>query len=207
MVGLPYLPRMLTRTLFLLLMLALIGCPPSRPAPAVATMPQIPAATLGPDDLVAITVYLEESLSGEYTVDDQGSLDLPLLGSLSVRGLTAGELADALETRLADGYLRDPDVRVQVVEFNSRKVSVLGMVREPGRYPFRDGMTLVQAIAEAGGTTDSALLSSMRIARTDPKTQEQTLYEAPFRDITLGKYPDFYLMPGDVVVVQESVVK
>jgi protein involved in polysaccharide export with SLBB domain len=71
-------------------------------------------------------------------------------------------------------------------------------------------MTLVQAIADAGGTTDSALLSSMQVTRTLKSTetrQSKKNFVVPFRDITLGRSADFPLLPGDVVVVQESAVR
>lgn len=197
---------MRTTLLTLVLSALLLGCGPTRP-PKATPPPEVPAATLGVDDVLSIKVYLQDSLTGDYKVDDRGNLDFPLLGALPVRGMTPAAVADLLEEKLADGYLRNPDVAVDVLEFNSRKISVLGQVREPGRYPFRDGMTLVQAIAEAGGTTETAILAYMQITRTEVETRKQTLHEAPFKDITLGRYPDFYLLPGDVVVVQESVVK
>jgi polysaccharide export outer membrane protein len=165
---------------------------------------------LGADDALEIKVYLEESLSDRYEIDGDGMITFPLLGPISVAGLTPSEVATRIRTGLLDGYLRDPQVTVVVVEFNSRQVSVIGEVKQPGRYPYRDGMTLVQAIADAGGTTDSALLSSMQVTR---KAQEKGTgvakdnFDVPFKDITLGRSPDFPLLPGDVVVVQESAVR
>jgi len=169
-----------------------------------------PKSVLGADDALEIKVYLEESLSDRYEIDGDGMITFPLLGPISVAGLTPSEVATRIRTGLLDGYLRDPQVTVVVVEFNSRQVSVIGEVKQPGRYPYRDGMTLVQAIADAGGTTDSALLSSMQVTR---KAQEKGTgvakdnFDVPFKDITLGRSPDFPLLPGDVVVVQESAVR
>jgi polysaccharide export outer membrane protein len=170
----------------------------------------VPRSVLGPDDAIEIKVYLEKSLSDRYEVDSDGMITFPLIGAVSVAGLTPSEVADTIRTGLLDGFLRDPQVTVFVVEFNSRQVSIIGEVKKPGRYPYRDGMTLVQAIAEAGGTTDSALLSSMQVTRTVETSETRRSkknFDVPFKAITLGRSPDFPLLPGDVVVVQESAVR
>ena len=91
-----------------------------------------------------------------------------------------------------------------VKEFNSRKVSVIGQVRKPGRYGYHEGMTLVEAIAMAGGTTDSAVLRSIQVTRNQG---DAAVYEVPFRDITQGREPAFPLIPGDIIFVEESPVK
>jgi polysaccharide export outer membrane protein len=171
---------------------------------------KVPRSVLGPDDTVEIKVYLEDSLSSSYEIDSDGLITFPLLGSVSVAGLTPAELAERIRTGLLEGFLRDPQVTVVVVEFNSRQVSIIGEVKKPGRYAYRDGMTLVQAIADAGGTTGTALLSSMQVTRTTASsetTQSKKNFVVPFKDITLGRAPDFPLLPGDVVVVQESAVR
>jgi polysaccharide export outer membrane protein len=170
----------------------------------------VPRSVLGADDTVEIKVYLEDSLSSLYEIDSDGLITFPLLGAVLVAGLTPAELAERIRTGLLDGFLRDPQVTVIVVEFNSRQVSIIGEVKKPGRYAYRDGMTLVQAIADAGGTTGSALLSSMQVTRTLESTetrQSKKNFVVPFRDITLGRSADFPLLPGDVVVVQESAVR
>jgi len=171
---------------------------------------ETPRSVLGPDDAVEIKVYLEDSLSDRYEIDSDGMITFPLLGTVAVAGLTPSEVAERIREGLLEGYLRDPQVTVVVLEFNSRQVSVIGEVKKPGRYSYRDGMTLVQAIADAGGTTDSALLSSMQVTRTTENSeasQTKQNFDVPFRDITLGRSPDFPLLPGDVVVVQESAVR
>ena len=191
--------------------LALLGaCPGPQPLAPSGLEVDVPRSVLGPDDSIDIRVYLEESLSSRYEVDSDGRISFPLLGGVEVAGLTPTEVADRIRIGLLDGFLRDPQVTVQVVEFNSRQVSVIGEVKQPGRYPYRDGMTLVEAIADAGGTTDSALLSSMQVTRTVPADQSRVAkrnFDVPFKDITLGRAEDFPLLPGDVVVVQESAVR
>ena len=186
------------------------ACPGPQPIASSDLRVNVPRSVLGPDDTIEVRVYLEDSLSSRYEVDSDGKISFPLLGSVQVAGLTPMELAEGIRNGLLDGFLRDPQVTVQVEEFNSRQVAVIGEVKKPGRYPYRDGMTLVEAIADAGGTTDSALLASMQVTRaitvSDDALNKQN-FEVPFKDITLGRAEDFPLLPGDVVVVQESAVR
>jgi len=194
----------------LLILLSLSACRTGETMSSGEVEITVPRSVLGPDDTVEIKVYLEDSLSSSYEIDSDGLITFPLLGSVSVAGLTPAELADRIRTGLLEGFLRDPQVTVVVVEFNSRQVSIIGEVKKPGRYAYRDGMTLVQAIADAGGTTGTALLSSMQVTRTTASsetTQSKKNFVVPFKDITLGRAPDFPLLPGDVVVVQESAVR
>jgi len=161
-------------------------------------------SVLGPEDIIEIQVYMEESLSGVYPLDLDGNLSYPLLGTLSLSGMTAPQAADMIRESLSNGFLKEPHVAVIVKEFNSRKISVLGQIRKPGRYDFHDGMTLVEAIAVAGGTTNSAVLRLVQVTRKIPDTKK---YDVPFRDITTGRAPDFRLLPGDIILVEESAVK
>ena len=184
------------------------GCPRGTPVSSGSVAPVTPPPpVLGIDDVIEVRVYLEPSLTGEYTVDSDGNIAFPLLGTVKVLGLAPGQVGTTLTARLREGYLNDPQVSISVLEFNSRQISVLGEVKSPGRYLYREGMTLIQAIAEAGGTTREAVLSSMQVTRTQLASTQQTRYEVPFRDITLGRQSDFALLPGDVIVVQESAVK
>lgn len=187
----------------------LSACAASRVVGSGSSNTPPPPLVLGTDDLVEIRVYLEDSLTGEYRVDDSGAITFPLLGAVRANGLAPGALADSITARLKDGYLNNPQVSVTVIEFNSRQVSVIGEVTRPGRYPYRDGLTLVEAIAEAGGTTDQAQLVSMQVTRTvlADSGPSQRRFEVPFRDITLGRSPDFDLLPGDMILVQESAVR
>jgi len=178
---------------------------------ACATTPKValpvvtpPPTVLGPEDVFTVNVYLEDSLSGEYRLDSNGDFSFPLLGSLHLSGKTPTEAAEVLSERLSDGFLRNPQVSVTVKEFNSRKVSVIGQVRKPGRYGYHEGMTLVEAIALAGGTTDSAVLREIQVTRNEDEMQR---YGVPFKDITQGKAPAFMLVPGDIIFVDESAVR
>jgi len=140
-----------------------------------------------------------------FRVEDDGRVAYPLLGIIDSAGLTATELAEVIRSGLADGFLQAPQVTVFVTEFNSRKVSVLGQVARPGRYRYRTGMTLVEAIAEAGGTTESAVLQSVRVTRRSK--DGDTSLDVAFKEITRGTVSDFPLLPGDIVFVAQSAVK
>jgi len=159
---------------------------------------------LGPEDVFDVQVYLEDSLSGEYRLDSNGDFTFPLLGSIPLAGKTPTEAAELLAAGLSDGFLRAPQVSVTVKEFNSRKISVIGQVYKPGRYGYHEGMTLVEAIALAGGTKDSAVLRAIQVTRNQDEIER---YEVPFKDITRGRAPAFMLVPGDIVFVDESAVK
>jgi polysaccharide export outer membrane protein/exopolysaccharide production protein ExoF len=123
---------------------------------------------LGPQDKVSIKVYewrpsrdeIYEWVAfnkAEYTVNASGSLSLPLLGSVTVSGMSAAELASTLGERLKDrmGLIDSPDVTVEVVEY--RPFYIVGVVDKPGGYPYRPGLTVMEAYALAGGKPRSAL--------------------------------------------------
>jgi protein involved in polysaccharide export with SLBB domain len=194
------------RVLLLCLILVIaLGCRPTSTVNYDVPRPDTAADVIGPTDVFEVRVHLEEELSGEFRVDGDGTIGYPLLGTLKVDGLSPAGVSGVIRDGLADGYLLDPQVTVLLKEQNSRKVSMLGEVTRPGRYAYRDGMTLVEAIAEAGGTTVSAVLVAVILTR-HVKGEEYSV-ELPYRDITEGRAPDFSLAPGDIVLVPTSPVK
>lgn len=106
---------------------------------------------LGAGDKLRITVYGEEKLTGEYLVDGSGAIAFPLIGAVQAKGLTAPTLADRLTTALSKGYLDNPSVAIDVLNF--RPYYILGEVNTPGEYPFVDGLTVFSAVAKAEGFT------------------------------------------------------
>ena len=106
---------------------------------------------LGGGDELRVTVFGEPELSGEYVLDGTGTISLPLIGQISALDLTISEFQSAVEARYADGYLRAPRVNAEVM--NYRPFYILGEVRSPGEYPYADGLTVLNAIATAGGFT------------------------------------------------------
>lgn len=121
-------------------------------------MPSAPAHTvpdseyrLAPGDKIRINVFGEDTLTGDFVITSAGNLTFPLVGNVPATGKTVEQLQEALRTRLADGYVRDPKVSIQVVNF--RPYYILGEVNRPGEYPASTGLTLEQAVAAAGGYT------------------------------------------------------
>ncbi|MEM9460380.1 MAG: polysaccharide biosynthesis/export family protein [Myxococcota bacterium] len=184
-------------------LLAVATCGPEPvtvvPPPALRAKPE-----LGPGDLVEIRVTDQEELSGEYEVSEDGTIRFPWIEDVEVVGQTQGELARSIEAKLADGWLRQPQVSVKVVSRQNREVSVLGQVNAPGSYPFKERLTLVQAISLAGGMNPLAHTKRIKLIReTDGGRQT---YEIDVRKILESKREDLPLLPGDVIFVPEAPI-
>jgi protein involved in polysaccharide export with SLBB domain len=173
--------------------------PSDVPAPA----PETPITALGPGDVIEIRVFREPDLAGVYRINEFGTLDFPLIGSVELRGKTAEQVAHEIRGRLGDGYLKDPQVAVFVREYQSLKVHVLGQVNKAGTFRYEPGMSVVQAVTNAGGFTKLAASNSVTVTRVvDGK--EQT-FKLRVGDISAGDAPNFDLRPGDIVYVPESI--
>lgn len=157
-----------------------------------------------PGDTFEVTVFEEEELSGEFQVQEDGSIDYPLVGRVKVTGLTQGEVQRKLEELLRDGYLVNPQVRVNVLERQNLEVSVFGEVKKPGTFPYVDKLTLVQAISDAGGTTEMA--NPRKVSLTRQTGGKAEVYEVSLKDITRGKRDDIVLLPGDIIYVPQSPI-
>jgi polysaccharide export outer membrane protein len=102
-------------------------------------------------DKVRVTVYREEGLSGEFQVNPAGSISLPLIGAVAVSGHTTDAVEQRISEQLADGYVNDPRVNVELITL--RPYYILGEVNKPGRYEYSSGLTAMNAIATAEGFT------------------------------------------------------
>jgi protein involved in polysaccharide export with SLBB domain len=125
--------------------------PPTTPVAAPAAQSASAAYVLGPGDKVRLIVFGEQNLSGEYTVAGSGVVALPLIGEVKAAGLTVPALTEAIRTRLADGYLRDPQVAMEVMGY--RPYYLFGEVSRPSQYPYTNDLTVLNAVAAAGGFT------------------------------------------------------
>ncbi len=183
------------------------GYVPSVPAPAETTPPAAaataapPAASaapasqeyvLEPGDHIHLTVYDEEDLSGDYIVADTGFVALPLIGNIMAARTTTHQLEAAIRLKLQNGYLHDPKVSIQLL--NYRPFFIIGEVAKPGSYPYVDGMNVLNAVALAGGYTYRASTGGIRIIHaSDPAKKEQNVEEtAPVK-------------PGDIIKVPERL--
>ena len=172
------------------------------PAPALPPVQAGDAGSLGPGDVFEVRVYQEPDLSGAYRVGSDGAISFPLLGKVAVAGKPTSAVSDELIRRLKDGYIKNPQVSILVKEYNSKKIFVLGQVVRPGAFSFADDMTIVNAIASAGGFTRSALPNQTNVTRVVDGREVRTPVHVG--DINKGEEKNFNLAPGDIVYVPES---
>ena len=158
---------------------------------------------VGTDDVFEVRVYGEPELSGPYRVATDGTIDYPLAGRVHVSGLRTGEIQQLLVAKLKEGYLKTPQVTVTVKERNSQKITVFGQVTRPGQVPYYPNMTIVDAIANAGGFTGIAAKNSVNLRREVSGKIETHIF--PVADITEGRSQNVMVLPGDVLVVDERV--
>jgi polysaccharide export outer membrane protein len=166
------------------------GCAPGGDLPP---LPEIDHSDyqLGPGDHVRIIVYGDKDIGGEFEVSARGTLNIPLAGTISAEGLGT----EALENEIADtlkqkNLVKDPSVTAEVISY--RPIYVLGEVNKPGQYPYQPGMTVLTAVAVAGGFTYRAVEQSAAITR--PRGERAVEGRAP---------SGAYVEPGDVVRILE----
>jgi len=194
------LPR---RIAVLLVLLSSAACG-SQPRHVVTSNdPLPPEDRLGIDDTFDVRVYGEAELTGTFRVATDGTIDYPLAGRIEVTGLRPGEIQQLLVSKLKDRYLKDPQVVVTIKERNSQKISVLGQVARPGQVSYYPNMTIVDAIASAGGFTGIAAKNSVNLRREAGGKVQTNVY--PVADISEGRLPNVMVLPGDVLVVGERV--
>ncbi len=165
----------------------------------------VDAAALGTGDIIEIRVHKHADLSGIYEVPPSGDIDFPYIGTLVVVGKTSSMLQTTIRTQLANGFYVNPTVTVNVKERHSKKVFVLGQVKKPGAFVFEENMTIVQAIALAGGFTSVASRNSTKVRRVE--NGNETQMSIPVEQIITEKNTkNFQLIPGDIVYVPEAVL-
>ena len=173
---------------------------PSDPIQAVELIPE---ERLGIEDVFEVRVLGEQDLSGAYRIAADGTIDYPFVGRVSVVGMRSGDVQELIASKLADGYLRRPQVSVMVKEWHSRKVLVMGQVHSPGSVTYFTNMTIVDAIAAVGGFTGIASKNSVTLRRESKGSVQTRNY--PVADISEGRAPNVVLLPGDILVVEERL--
>jgi protein involved in polysaccharide export with SLBB domain len=169
---------------------------PGAKAPAAAAAPIVPATTadegyrLGSGDKIHVGIFGQPDLNGDFVVDGGGSVQLPLIGSVKAAGLTVADFQKEVTAKFADGFLVNPSVEVDVV--NYRPFYIIGEVKAPGQYPYVNGMSILNAVALAGGFTDRADKSEVYIRRNG--SSKETEY--PGDETTK-------VNPGDIVRISE----
>lgn len=181
-----------------------VACADRAVAPYPISQPPVATdAAVGPGDLFDVRVYGEQSLSANYEVANDGSINFPLIGLVKAVGRTPPQIEREIEQRLADGFIKQPSVSVRVTEYRSRKVSIFGQVRSPGTFAYSENMSVVEAITRAGGFTGLAKKNSVRITRKVNDGTESIIVAVD--DIGQGRAPNFLLRPGDVIFVPERL--
>jgi polysaccharide export outer membrane protein len=171
------------------------------PAASGATAPLPSDYVIGPGDVLQVSIWKNETLSRIVPVRPDGKISLPLLHDVQAAGLTAMQLRDKLANALAE-FLPNPEVAVSVNEVHSLRVSILGEVQRPGVLELRGKITILEAIAMAGGFRDFASPSKITVIRTDDKGQSQKIRFNYNKAISSSSdEPNMVLNPGDVIVV------
>jgi len=161
------------------------------------------AFRLGADDLLSINVFGNEDASVPRSrIDKSGRLSVPVAGVVTAAGLTLEELEEAIETRLRANYFRNPQVSVNLLEVESAKITVDGQVIRPGIYPALPEMTLMQAIASAQGTSETARLNEVVIFRSVDGQKFAALYD--LKAVRSGNYADPKIFANDIILVGDS---
>lgn len=150
------------------------------------------AYALGSSDRLRVTVFGHPDLSGEFEVDGTGSISLPLIGQMKAQGLSTAKLEESISTSLSSGYILDPRVSVEVI--NYRPFYILGEVGKAGEYPYTNGLTVQNAVAAAGGFTYRADKRRVHIKSIDSD-----------HEVTYELTPNTVVKPGDTLRIGERI--
>ena len=146
--------------------------------------------TLDSGDVLSVNVFGQENLSRQYSVDGSGYISMPLIGAVQARGETTFQLDKRIAAKLKTSYIKDPKVTVEVATY--RPFFILGEVRQPGQFPYVNGMTVQNAVAIARGFTERARERRVQLTR-----------RLGGRDVTVMVSQDYPIQPGDTIYVQE----
>ncbi len=174
--------------------------------PADPSAPQTPRGyIIGADDQLRITVFGEPDLTNSYRVGTDGFISFPLITRILAGGLSVGEFEERLKAALATGYLRNPQVRVEIDQYKSQSVFVTGEVRSPNEIQMTGAMTLLKALAMAGSPTTAAsdeLTIARHSGRAGPNgAAADEIMTVNWRALQTGRIPDVALADGDVINV------
>ncbi len=168
--------------------------PPVAPAQATVEAPPVEDVAdgyrLDTGDEIKITVFGEPNLSGTFQIDGTGLISMSLIGEVSAKNKTVRQLQRDIETRLKDGFLREPQVSAEVMTY--RPFYILGEVNRPGEYPYTNGLTVMNAIASAGDFTYRADKRKIVIKSVDSDSER-----------TVDLTPMTPVKPGDTIRVKE----
>ncbi len=172
-------------------------------APTVVPLEQ--GYRIAPLDTLSVKIFKMPDLSGDYEVDLTGQIALPLIGSVRAVDLTTAELDDRLTAKLGEKYLQNPDVSVGVKSSTRRNVTVDGAVTKVGTFSVNGPMTLLQAVAQAGGPTTDANPRRVAVFRQINGQRQAAAFD--LTSIRRGEAPDPAVYAGDIIIVDGSSIK
>lgn len=182
--------RWLKLLIVLLIVVPMAGCAATGVRPATYLVQTKGPYQLDTGDMVRVVVYGDAELSKTYKVDDSGSISFPLVGAVEVRGVTTQMAAARIAAALANGYMRNPDVAVEIDTY--RPYFIEGAVKTGGQFAYVYGMTVRAAIATAGGFNETADRS------------KATIYRRQGKQMVKGTVSlDFPIYPSDTIVIGE----
>ena len=203
--------------------LVVINTLPARAqAPAAQANAQTPAPssprnteyTVGAQDVLKITVFDEPTLSGSYRVDADGSFQYPMLGRVQAGGRMLRNIESDISKKLEDGFVRRAQVTIDVEQFRSRSLFIVGEVRSPGKYAMSGEMTVIEALAAAGSTTPNASseILILRSRNADPSQpinpdngDRANVTRISLADLQLGRLSEnINLQEGDTIFVAKA---
>jgi polysaccharide export outer membrane protein len=147
---------------------------------------------LGIGDRIRMLIYNEQDLSGEFLVNSAGNISFPMIGDVKAIGQTTSEIEKTARDRFADGYLRDPKVSIEMITF--RPFFIMGEIKAPAQYPYASGLTVMNAIATAGGYTPRAEKRAVNIRMPGAETETSCRLT-----------PDLRVVPGETIRIGERI--
>lgn len=158
---------------------------------------------VGPNDLIEVEIYDADNLKRTVRVNAAGSISLPLIGHIAVAGMSSQEIEKVVAGRYGEKYLQNPQVSVFIKEFTSERITIEGAVAHPGIFPLTGRITLLRAMAMAGGFGQIANTSQVMLYRlTEQKERQVSVYDV--EKIRAGKAEDPTIQGDDLIVVQRD---
>lgn len=187
-----------------LITLILVGCGRNKVDPAYEALltqeSEVPeSGELGVGDKFEIRVRNEPDLTSEYTVATDGSITFHFIGRMEVKGKTCPEVEAIIAEGLRDDYIKNPSILCSITEYNSKRVFIFGQVKQPGSFAYKSNITIVEAMALAGGFAERADANFTKLSRKVNNTEIQV--RVPVQDIVEGRSRNIKLLPGDIIYV------
>ena len=171
--------------------------------PQVATLES--GYRISPMDTVSVKVFRLPDLSGDYQVDLTGQISMPLIGEVRAVDMTTAQLDDTLTRKFGEKYLENPDINVGIKESSRRSITVDGAVKSAGAFPATRELSLMQAVALAGGLNEEANARRVAVFRTIDGKRQAAAFD--LASIRRGELPDPKIYPGDIIIVDGNGVK